>query len=395
MKNTRFLVWPGLNHGMSGRFYCAVAALCLVLFSYNAGVLAEGHQSHAAHANMMSGKTAETQPGPQELGQMSIPDVVLLNQDGEEVHFYSDLVKNKTVAINFIYTSCTTICTPMGVVFRDLQNQLGTRAGKDVQLISISVDPVVDTPARLKAWGAKFDAGPGWTLLTGNKHDVVGLLKSLKVFTPDLEDHSPILLIGNEREGQWVRAYGLTAPAKLVTIINSMRSTTQVSATGQSLAAEYFTDTMLVDQNGEELRLYSDLLKDRVVVINTFFTRCEGACPVTMGKVKAIQNWLGDRLGSEVFILSITVDSENDSPEKMLEYAEGLHPRAGWYFLTGEPENVAFVLARLGQYVDEPGNHQNILIVGNEPTGLWKKALVLAETEELLDVIDSVLRDGV
>jgi len=67
------------------------------------------------------------------------------------------------------------------------------------------VDAVVDTPKRLKAWGEKFGAGPGWTLLTGSKQNVDGLLKGLKIFTPDKIDHSPFILIGNETEGEWQR----------------------------------------------------------------------------------------------------------------------------------------------------------------------------------------------
>ena len=401
MMATKHLAWTGSIRARRSRSAWPGAALGLVLCGYAAGISAHGESHQAEPADAQAGDSASTTPvAARELGQMSIPDVVLLNQDGREVRFYSDLVKNKTVAINFVYTSCTTICTPMGAVFANLQDRMGARAGKDVQLISISVDPVVDTPQRLKAWGAKFDAGPGWTLLTGSKRDVDDLLKTLKVFTPDVEDHSPILLIGNERKGRWVRAYGLTAPAKLAGIIDSMSGLSQVKAsvkasTGQSMAAEYFTDATLVDQRGEKVRLYSDLLKGHVVIINTFYASCEGACPVTMGKVQAIQSWLGDRLGSEVHILSITVDAENDTPQRIREYAERFNPRPGWYFLTGVPENVAFVLAKLGQRVDNPGNHKNILIVGNEPTGLWKKALVLAQPAELLEIVDSVLRDGV
>ena len=104
---------------------------------------------------------------------MSIPDVELLDQDGRKIHFYSDLVKGKTVAINFIFTTCTTICPPMGATFASVQKELGDR---DVQFISISVDPVTDTPERLKAWRAKFKAGPRWTLVTGEKEKIDELL---------------------------------------------------------------------------------------------------------------------------------------------------------------------------------------------------------------------------
>jgi protein SCO1/2 len=148
--------------------------------------------------------------------------VILLTQDGEKVRFYSDLVKDKVVAMNFIFTTCTTICPPMGANFARLQRLVGDQAGTDVHLISVSVDPAVDTPQRLKVWAEKFGAGPGWTLVTGAKPDVDGLLKSLKVFTPDKTDHSPIVLVGNDARGQWTRVYGLAPPAELAQAIERM-----------------------------------------------------------------------------------------------------------------------------------------------------------------------------
>ncbi|HVF45623.1 MAG TPA: SCO family protein, partial [Pyrinomonadaceae bacterium] len=122
---------------------------------------------------------AEAAPGGGAASGMNIPDVELLDQDGRKVRFYSDLVKGKVVAINFIFTTCTTICPPLGATFARVQRELGERAGRDVQLISISVDPATDTPERLKAWGQKFKAGGGWTLVTGAKPQVDELLRAL------------------------------------------------------------------------------------------------------------------------------------------------------------------------------------------------------------------------
>jgi len=151
---------------------------------------------------------------------MSIPDVELLDQDGKKVHFYTDLVKGKTVAINFIFTTCTTICPPLGATFRRVQTDLGERTGRDVHFISISVDPAVDTPERLKAWGAKFKAGPGWTLVTGAKPQVDELLRALAASTATPQDHSPTVLIGNDARGQWTRTYGLAKPSSILKLIN-------------------------------------------------------------------------------------------------------------------------------------------------------------------------------
>src|SRR5262249_58870546 len=91
----------------------------------------------------------------------------------------------------------------------------GEGAGRDFSLISVSVDPINDTPQRLKAWAGQFGVGRGWTLLTGPKADVDALLKSLGVFTADKNDHSPFLLIGSESAGRWTRVHGLTAPERV------------------------------------------------------------------------------------------------------------------------------------------------------------------------------------
>jgi cytochrome oxidase Cu insertion factor (SCO1/SenC/PrrC family) len=153
--------------------------------------------------------------------RMSIPDVELLDQDGRKIHFYNDLVKGRTVAINFIFTTCTTICPPLGATFRRVEQELGERAGRDVRIISISVDPLTDTPERMKAWGAKFKAGAGWTLVTGTKPNIDTLLRALGAETASPADHTPAVLIGNDALGQWTRTYGLARPTQLVQIIDA------------------------------------------------------------------------------------------------------------------------------------------------------------------------------
>lgn len=153
-------------------------------------------------------------------GKMNIPDTELLDQNGQKIHFYTDLVKGQTVVINFIFTTCTTICPPLGATFARVQKDLGDKVGRDVRFISISVDPATDTPERLKAWGAKFHAGEGWTFVTGNKPEVDELLRALGASSARREDHSPTILIGNDALGAWTRTYGLANTSQLVQIIN-------------------------------------------------------------------------------------------------------------------------------------------------------------------------------
>lgn len=155
----------------------------------------------------------------QPLGSLDVPDVPLTDQDGKPVRFYTDLVKGRVVAVSFIFTSCTTICPPIGASFGRLEKLV---AGKGVHLISVSIDPANDTPERLKAWSRKFGAGPNWTLVTGDRDQVTRLLKALGAFTANAGDHSPLVLLGNERSHRWTRAYGFAAPARLAELIDRL-----------------------------------------------------------------------------------------------------------------------------------------------------------------------------
>ncbi|HEV8430194.1 MAG TPA: SCO family protein [Pyrinomonadaceae bacterium] len=150
---------------------------------------------------------------------LNIPDVEVLDQDGNVRHFYSDLIKGKTVAINFIFTNCTTICPPLGATFARVQRELGD---KDVRFISVSVDPLTDTPERLKAWGAKFKAGAGWTFVTGNKQEIDQLLRALGASAARREDHTPSVVVGNDAKGVWTRSYGLAKTTQMVSLIENV-----------------------------------------------------------------------------------------------------------------------------------------------------------------------------
>src|ERR1051325_10887920 len=160
-----------------------------------------------------------------------IPDTTVYDQQGRRLRFYSDLVKGKTVAINFIFTTCTTICPPLTATFRKVQQELGDRVGRDVQLISVSVDPVTDVPERLKAFAAKFKAGPGWTFVTGSKPEMAALLKALGANAADKNEHSPMVLVGNDRAAYWTRAYGLAPASTLISVIADAATKTADSAT--------------------------------------------------------------------------------------------------------------------------------------------------------------------
>jgi protein SCO1 len=147
-----------------------------------------------------------------------IPDVTVQDQNGKSLNFYTDLVKGKVVAINFVFTTCTTICPPLTATFRRVQQQLAEQ-NSSAQLISVSVDPAIDTPERLRDFAAKFKAEPGWAFVTGNTSDINSLLQQLGVAVTNKNDHTPMILIGNDEAGYWTRAYGLSSPTSLVKMI--------------------------------------------------------------------------------------------------------------------------------------------------------------------------------
>jgi len=334
------------------------------------------------------------------VSKLEIPNADLLNQDNQKIHFYDDLIKDKTVAINFIFTSCPTVCPPMGANFAALQKELEAM-GQEVSLISVSINPTVDTPARLAAWRNKFGGDSGWELVTGKKAEIDRLLKMLKVFSADINLHAPFVIIGNAREDQWQYLNGLTEPKKLAALLAEIQADAtspkeqgkKTAMAPKSAAEAYFTDIELIDHHGKKQRLYSDLLKGKKVIINSFFASCKGVCIKTMGCFDEIQAWLGDRLGKDVYMLSFSVDPVNDTPEALNAYAKAMEIQPGWLLLTGEKTKVDQALTKIGHYVEARESHSNIFIIGNEKTGLWKKAFGLAGTDAVIDVIKSVLED--
>jgi protein SCO1 len=165
-----------------------------------------------------------------------IPDAKVVDQNGKPRRFYSDLVRGKVVVINFVYTNCTTICPPLGATFGKLQKNLGARLGKDISLISISVDPATDTPERLRAWGAQFGAKPGWTLVTGAKTEMDRLSNALGVDTASPANHSPMVLIVNDKAALWKRVYGLGSTATLTHTIEQMIVATSARSSSTNTA---------------------------------------------------------------------------------------------------------------------------------------------------------------
>jgi protein SCO1/2 len=321
---------------------------------------------------------------------INIPDVRMLDQDGKPVRFYEELVKGKVVAINFVFTSCKAACPLLGAGFSKIQDRLGDRLGKEISLISVSVDPAVDRPERMKNWAAQYGARLGWTLVTASetgKDQLDTLLKAMQIYSPEKTDHSQSVFVVDGTSLQGWSSRRIAGTDELVAMIDAAQKTRG--------GRNYFTDTTLVDQDGRRLRFYTDLIKGKVVVIHPFFTSCTGSCLMMTSTLTKLQDRLGDRLGKEVVLLSLTVDPATDQEERLAEHARKLKTQPGWHLLTGEKKDLEAVGRRLGQYVENREAHSTVLIVGNEASGLWLKHADPRDADGLFAKVEQALADGV
>jgi protein SCO1/2 len=145
----------------------------------------------------------------------NVPRVTLVNQDGEKLHLEALLQSEKPVIVNFIFTTCTTICPVLAVGFANFQQQLGPEA-KDVQLVSISIDPDNDRPEVMKPYLQKFGAQPGWEFLTGSRDDIIAVMKAFDSYVMNKMDHHPLTLLKAPGAQEWVRVYGLVSTSVLM-----------------------------------------------------------------------------------------------------------------------------------------------------------------------------------
>lgn len=176
------------------------AALLLVAV----GAQAHDHAAHAAHA------AAQAQSLQGESAAGAVADVPVQDQSGRSLHFHRDLVQGRLVAINFVFTRCTTVCPLLGTRFAQVYKQLGDDADR-VALISVSIDPANDTPQELARWSRAFGAAPGWSLVTGARADIDRLVRSLGASAADPASHVPLVLLIDERgkPRPWRRLDGL------------------------------------------------------------------------------------------------------------------------------------------------------------------------------------------
>jgi len=210
MNRKKALAWSALLLGV---------ALCMPR--------AWSHDGHEGHHSAQPAPSASDRPvRPSDAA-------VLVDQDGRKLRLASDALAGKIVVVSFIYTNCTDTCPLVSQTFAQLQASLAPMMNDKVRLVSLTVDPVRDTPERFKEYAAHFEPKPGWLWLTGDIGNVATALQSFGIHITNPENHPAQILVGDARTGRWTRLYNVDRPqqvlAKVDELIAAQRSSKSVA----------------------------------------------------------------------------------------------------------------------------------------------------------------------
>ncbi|MCQ4347447.1 SCO family protein [Pseudomonas stutzeri] len=192
---------PGLSLSLAGLLALGAAP----------ALASDPHAGHPAAA-----------PRAAESARVQLAEAWLIDQHERPQRLREDVVGERIVVIGFVYTSCTTVCPVVSAIMQKLQTALGARAGGEVQLVSLSVDPLRDTPQRLREQAERYRAGPGWSWLTGSLPAVTAALQGFGAWSADFAAHPPLIMVGDGRSGEWRRYYGFADPAVLLARVDAL-----------------------------------------------------------------------------------------------------------------------------------------------------------------------------
>jgi cytochrome oxidase Cu insertion factor (SCO1/SenC/PrrC family) len=189
--------------------------LSMLLIAVGSAGVAHAHSVDVAdRSDSPVPATPSATSAKQRAARMFFSDRKLLTQDGRTVAFYSDVLRDKVVLINFIFTQCTDSCPTQTARLAQVQ-PLVAHLGQGVSLVSISVDPENDSPAVLREYAARFEAREGWVFLTGAKRDIDDVLRRLQQLAPVREAHTTLFLLGNTRTGRWLKVHPDAPPDEI------------------------------------------------------------------------------------------------------------------------------------------------------------------------------------
>jgi protein SCO1/2 len=162
----------------------------------------------------------------------------------------------------------------------------------------------------------------------------------------------------------------VTLAVLAVSIVGTLSGAAWAAPKNSPWGPSYFPNVPLQTQDGKTVRFYDDLIKDKKVLINFTFTQCDDGCPLDTANLLKVQKMLGSRVGKDIFMYSITLDPERDTPKELKEYADLYGVAPGWLFLTGTRESIDAIRARFGD-TGKMTEHANTVRVGDDPRGQW------------------------
>jgi protein SCO1 len=168
---------------------------------------------------------------------------------------------------------------------------------------------------------------------------------------------------------------------QLITLVFALWLSASLCLAESPWDQSYFTNLEVVDQDGRTLHFYDDVLKDNQVVISFFYTSCKEICPVSTARLARVDELLGKRRNLK--FIAISVDPENDTPEKLKSFAEAFGLGANWILLTGKPDNLKTIAERLGNREEYKEQHRNEIVLGNPATGEWSRNSAFIDPERL------------
>ena len=177
----------------------------------------------------------------------------------------------------------------------------------------------------------------------------------------------------------------LASIALLAALTVSTPATLQ--AQGRPWGEGYFPNLPVTTHEGKTVRFYDDLIKGKIVVISFIFTSCRDICPITTARLAQVEEKLGESVGRDIFIYSISVDPENDSPDRLKKFAEAFHTGPGWLFLTGKLADIREINGKLGERMRSLTEHRNEIMLGNDATGEWQRDNVFGDLDRIVTSI--------
>ncbi|MNZ30669.1 hypothetical protein D3C78_479470 [compost metagenome] len=159
---------------------------------------------------------------------------------------------------------------------------------------------------------------------------------------------------------------------------------------GQETARIRIADVALLDQNGKVVSLEKDLVSNKIVVMGFIYTRCTTVCPVVSSIMGKVQKRLGARVGTEVQLVSISIDPQRDDPQRLNDYARTFQNGPGWSWLTGSPQSVDATLKGLGAYGGDFQNHSPLILVGDGNNRLWTRYYGFTDPTELARAVEKL-----